>query len=294
MGRIRIYKVAELLDITSQEVLSLLKRNHGIELKSASSTIEEVVARQFVNREAKSRKIAQPTGDMFAAKESAPKNKRASKAKKKTEPPKKPDKPSLGPPRLVKTIKPAPPPTEATETPEEITTSVEAAVAPHEEPVTTTSDPEDTAPGRVAPSTIRLRIEEPGSPVRPAARTKRAAVLKKRRTQKQATPTQTPKAEKLKTTSPTKSRPSSRGLPPRPRPTTPSMMGGPRPYLRNLSEHNNHKDRHRGAQACRRDLCFNGHAPFREERERVPRHRQCQLALRLLHLSVVRSHSQKV
>ena len=229
MGRIRIYKVAELLDITSQEVLSLLKRNHGIELKSASSTIEEVVARQFVKREAKSRKIAQPTGDMFAAKESAPKKKRASKAKKKTEPPKKPDKPSLGPPRLVKTIKPAPPPTEATETPEEITTSVEAAVAPHEEPVTTTSDPEDTAPGRVAPSTIRLRIEEPGSPVRPAARTKRAAVLKKRRTQKQATPTQTPKAEKLKTTSPTKSRPSSRVLPPRPRPTTPSMMGGPRP-----------------------------------------------------------------
>ena len=99
MGRIRIYKVAELLDITSQEVLSLLKRNHGIELKSASSTIEEVVARQFVEREAKSRKIAQPTGDMFAAKESAPKKKRASKAKKKTEPPKKPARPSLGPPQ---------------------------------------------------------------------------------------------------------------------------------------------------------------------------------------------------
>jgi len=208
-------------------VLSLLKRNHGIELKSASSTVEEVVARQFVEREAKSRNIARPAGDMFAVKESKPKKKKYSKAKKKTEPPKKPARPSLGPPRLVKTIKPAPPSTEATETLEETTTSVEAEATPHEEPVTTTSDPEDTTPGRVAPSTIRLRIEEPGSPVLPATRTKRASVLKKRRTQKQATTTKTPKAEKLKSTSPTKARPPSRV--PRPRPTTPSMMGGPRP-----------------------------------------------------------------
>ena len=220
MARVRIYKVAELLDITSKEVLSLLKRNHGIELKNASSTIEEVVARQFVEREAKSRNIARPAGNMFTAKKSALKKKRVSKGKKKTEP-QKPARPSLGPPRLVKTIKPAPLPTEATETP------VEATVTPPEEPVTTTSDPEETTPERVAPSTIRLRIEEPGSPVRPATRTKLAAVLKKRRTQKQATAVKTPEAEKQKTSSPTKSRPPSRILPPRP--TTPSMMGGPRP-----------------------------------------------------------------
>ena len=43
MATVRIYKFAELLDTTSQEVLALLKRDHGIELKSASSTIEEVV-----------------------------------------------------------------------------------------------------------------------------------------------------------------------------------------------------------------------------------------------------------
>ena len=42
MSTVRIYKVAELLDTTSQEVLALLKRDHGIELKSASSTIEEL------------------------------------------------------------------------------------------------------------------------------------------------------------------------------------------------------------------------------------------------------------
>ena len=50
MATVRIYKVAELLGTTSQEVSALLKRDHGIEVKSASSTIEEVVARQFVER----------------------------------------------------------------------------------------------------------------------------------------------------------------------------------------------------------------------------------------------------
>ena len=53
MATVRIYKVAELLGTTSQEVTALLKRDHGIEVKSASSTIEEVVARQFVDRLAK-------------------------------------------------------------------------------------------------------------------------------------------------------------------------------------------------------------------------------------------------
>ena len=47
MATIRIYKVAEVLGIPSQEVMDLLKREHGIEVKSASSTIEEIVAREF-------------------------------------------------------------------------------------------------------------------------------------------------------------------------------------------------------------------------------------------------------
>src|SRR5512145_2280655 len=66
LSTVRIYKVAELLDTTSQEVLALLKRDHGIELKSASSTIEEVVARSFVERVARQRSISLPSGDMFA------------------------------------------------------------------------------------------------------------------------------------------------------------------------------------------------------------------------------------
>ena len=57
MATVRIYKVAELLNTTSQEVIALLKRDHGIEVKSASSTIEEVVARQFVERLARQRNI---------------------------------------------------------------------------------------------------------------------------------------------------------------------------------------------------------------------------------------------
>ncbi len=91
MATVRIYKVAELLETTSQEVLALLKRDHGIELKSASSTIEEVVARSFVERVARQRGITLPGGDMFAehpapakpgAKKAAP-PKKAPPAKKK-------------------------------------------------------------------------------------------------------------------------------------------------------------------------------------------------------------------
>ena len=65
MSTVRVYKVAELLDTTSQEVLALLKKNHGIELKSASSTLEEIVARQFVDRLAKQRGITLPKGDII-------------------------------------------------------------------------------------------------------------------------------------------------------------------------------------------------------------------------------------
>ena len=66
MATVRIYKVAELLGTTSQEVMALLKRDHGIEVKTASSSIEEVVARSFVERMARQRGIALPGGDMFA------------------------------------------------------------------------------------------------------------------------------------------------------------------------------------------------------------------------------------
>jgi translation initiation factor IF-2 len=105
LATVRIYKVAELLDTTSQEVLALLKRDHGIELKSASSTIEEVVARSFVERVARQRSISLPGGDMFAEHPAPAKGGKKAVAPKRPEPPK-PAAPVLGPPRLVKTIRP--------------------------------------------------------------------------------------------------------------------------------------------------------------------------------------------
>src|SRR3954470_2378884 len=85
----------------------------GIDVKSASSTIEEVVARQFVDRLARERNISLPGGDIFAETPAAkaPAKKGAAAAKKGAEPAK-PPAPSLPPPRLVKAAKPAaaPPP----------------------------------------------------------------------------------------------------------------------------------------------------------------------------------------
>src|SRR5436190_15214635 len=88
LATVRIYKVAELLGTTSQEVTALLKRDHGIEVKSASSTIEEVVARQFVERLAKQRNITLPTGDIFAETPPPKGGKKPMPAKKAPEPPK--------------------------------------------------------------------------------------------------------------------------------------------------------------------------------------------------------------
>ena len=148
MATVRIYKVAELLDTTSQEVLALLKRDHGIELKSASSTIEEVVARSFVERIARQRNIALPGGDMFAEHPVPAKGAKKAPATKKPEPPK-PSAPVLGPPRLVKTVRPAAAPTlqapEAAPAPPAVEEPPPAPVAvePVEEPV--------VAPAPVAP-----------------------------------------------------------------------------------------------------------------------------------------------
>ena len=199
MSTVRIYRVAELLNTSSQEVLALLKRAHGIELKSASSTLEEVVARQFVERLARERGITLPGGDMFA--EGPPvKGKKPSVGAKKPEPAKA-AAPSLAPPRLVKTVRPAGPPLEEPleETPPapgpmSPSTSEEPIVAapmaevpvyepepaplqpPVEEAATAATPPTIAAapaatppkpahaPGRVVPPSIRLRIEEPTAP----------------------------------------------------------------------------------------------------------------------------------
>jgi len=257
LSTVRIYKVAELLGTTSQEVTALLKRDHGIEVKSASSTIEEVVARQFVDRMARQRNIVLPGGDIFAETPIV-KGKKPSLTKKAPEPPK-PTAPPLPPPRLVKTIKLAVPVAEAV-TAESV---VEEPVAPAPEPVieeaaqpepevaaaepsaAAATEPETEAPppapvrevaakaaptpGRVVPPTIRLRIEQerpttptPPLPTQPAPRSAPRPIV--RTPPVAARPATSPSGAATPTTRPPAGqRPAFTGPTPRPTP------GGPRP-----------------------------------------------------------------
>ena len=184
LATIRIYKVAEVLGIPSHEVVDLLKREHGIEVKSASSTIEEIVARQFVERTARERSLNLPTGPLFSATPaSAGKGRKGAKSAKTTAPE---PRPRLGPPRLIKAPKVAPPVAEedlADETEAPTTAEVAPAEpAPAERPAeavppapplpTATAEPAATAApervtraGRLVPSTLKLRIEEQAQPV---------------------------------------------------------------------------------------------------------------------------------
>jgi translation initiation factor IF-2 len=177
LATVRIYKVAELLNTSSQEVLALLKRAHGIELKSASSTIEEVVARQFVDRLARERNITLPGGDIFAEGPVAKPGAKKPAANLKKPEPAKPAAPTLAPPRLVKTAKPAAAAATAVEEPIE----EEAPPAPIEEPEETpappaaaaavTAQPEEPAPVIEEPAAPEPVVEEPPAPVaaRPVA-----------------------------------------------------------------------------------------------------------------------------
>ena len=183
MATVRIYKVAELLNTSSQEVIALLKRDHGIEVKSASSTIEEVVARQFVDRIARQRNITVPSNASFADTPVAAKGKKP--AAKAAEPVK--TAPSLPPPRLVKSAKPAAPPPEAmtADVPaaedEALVMPPPAAPAPFmPEPIPEAAQPEAVAveesepaaaaePPAAEPTAAPVR-EEPAPPAAAAAR----------------------------------------------------------------------------------------------------------------------------
>jgi translation initiation factor IF-2 len=163
LATVRIYKVAELLGTTSQEVTALLKRDHGIDVKSASSTIEEVVGRQFVERLARQRGIALPTGDIFAETPVA-KGKKPTTAKKAPEPPK-PAAPALPPPRLVKTVKPVMPVTQAPVAEAEPHVAVEPPIAPAAttEPAAPIVEP----PPMPAPIPVEVVAEAPPTEVEP-------------------------------------------------------------------------------------------------------------------------------
>ena len=261
MATVRIYKVAEIIGTTSQEVLALLKRDHGIELKSASSTVEEMVARQFVKRLARERNISLPQGDPFGSTSTRASggSRKGSAAKKVVEPPK-PAAPTLGPPRLIKTIRPPTPvvepdaqepdaqePDAAGEVPADAPMPVEAeassplpsddaATEPPTQPVAATEgapaaelppdavEPKPHRAGRLVPHTLRLRIEVPGrtpQPARPLTPAKRPAAATAPRMVKPP-PAVLPPGTRPRTG--ITARP---GGPPRP--TTPGMLGGPRP-----------------------------------------------------------------
>src|SRR5204863_271885 len=146
-------------------VTALLKRDHGIDVKSASSTIEEVVARQFVDRLARQRNIALPSGDIFAETPVA-KGKKPGTAKKAPEPPK-PAAPALPPPRLVKMAKPAP-----VAAPEETEPTVEhepLGAAPVAEAPAPEIVPVEAEPPALAPTPGVTHAEPAHSPAEAAA-----------------------------------------------------------------------------------------------------------------------------
>jgi translation initiation factor IF-2 len=145
LATVRIYKVAELLNLSSQDVMALLKKDHGIEVKSASSTIEEVVAREFVTKQARQRNIKVPTNASFADSPSpAARGGGGKKPGGRAPEPAKPVTP-VAAPRLVKTAKPAAP-VEVHE-PEPLVSQVPEPVDVEAPPLL---EPEASAPAAVA------------------------------------------------------------------------------------------------------------------------------------------------
>ena len=232
MATIRIYKVAEVLGIPSQEVIDLLKREHGIEAKSASSTIEEVVARQFAERTARDRSLSLPAGPLFSATSQS-----ASRRRKGAKTPEPAPRPRLGAPRLIKAPKIAPPavPEEPAEPPDE----TEAPPATEAKPIAPApAEPVAAAPpappiaakavtstGRTVPSTLKLRVEDQAPSLMPQAP---AASAKLPAPPAVARPAATPAQPGSRTLAPTRPRPGARPIGPAPtRPSPPP--GGARP-----------------------------------------------------------------
>ena len=237
MATIRIYKVAEVLGIPSHEVIDLLKSEHGIEIKSASGTIEEIVARQFAERTARERNLSLPAGPLFSAKSTS----RGRKGAKSAKTPEPAVRPRLGPPRLVKAPKVAPPPVE--EPPDETDTPSVGVAAHDPEPTEALSEAPTEAPAEAAPPTppVPVAASPPPAPAatKPIAPTGRVvpSMLKLRIEEKApvVTPPATPAAARPAPThpgarpvTPPRPRPGARPIAPAPaRPRTP--LGGTRP-----------------------------------------------------------------
>jgi translation initiation factor IF-2 len=166
LATVRIYKVAELLNLSSQDVMALLKKDHGIEVKSASSTIEEVVAREFVGKQARQRNIKVPSNASFADSPGPASRGGLKKPGGKAPEPAKPAAPAMPAPRLVKTAKPIAAPVEAPAEaePEEAPAPVEATPPPAASPVhhAPAPEPEVHVP---APAAEAAPVERAAPPV---------------------------------------------------------------------------------------------------------------------------------
>ncbi len=152
MGTIRIYKIAEVLGIPSQEVVQLLRTQHGIEAKSASSTVEEIVARQFAERLARKRNVTLPAGSLFSQRPLMKRGGgRGGPAPEAVAP-----TPKLGPPRLVKSAKAA-------------RAAAEAATADGAEPAADAPEAPSAAPPTTAPTTPTVAAAPPSATAQMAA-----------------------------------------------------------------------------------------------------------------------------
>ena len=145
--------------------MELLKREHGIEVKSASSTIEEIVARQFAERLARERQIELPRGQIFSgtsARRTAVKKGRTAKQAA-PEPPK--PAPQLGPPRLIKAAKAAKQAAAEVEAAADSDTAAEASVEATEPAVVDTpaAPPPVAPPSSVRPVETSIVAELPSS-----------------------------------------------------------------------------------------------------------------------------------
>jgi translation initiation factor IF-2 len=179
LSTVRIYKVAELLGLSSQEAIALLKKDTGIDVKSASSSIEEIVARQFVERHAKARHIALPGGSLFS---DAPSSRRSGRSAKAAPEPPTPSAPKLRP-RLVKTIRPLP-----------TAEPTEEAPAEAETPAAVAEPPAAAAPPAEAPAAPALAAEAPPVAPEPPPAPAAAAGAAARPVEPVVTPTERPAA----------------------------------------------------------------------------------------------------
>ena len=145
--------------------MELLRREHGIDVKSASSTIEEIVARQFAERMARERQIDLPAGQIFSTTSTRRRTaKKGSKKQAKAEPPKV-ARPQLGPPRLIKSAKAT---RQAAEASAEAAADADATETPTEAtPGPTSVDAQAAEPTPETP--VETPVETPAAPEAPAA-----------------------------------------------------------------------------------------------------------------------------